>query len=308
METTDTTQPLSRIIEWAMAHDLVRAALLTSTRAVPGAKIDALSDYDLILIVQDLQPFVTDKSWLADFGDVLVVYWDAVSPEPNYAIEQSGNVTQYADGLKIDFTLWPVELFRQIVAAPELPDELDAGYQILLDKDNLTQHMLPPTYTAYVPRLPSEAEYLLHINDFLTDPPYVAKCLWRDEIFPAKWCLDVDMIHTYLRKLLEWRVAIDYGPAARVGALGKGLKTCLSEQLWLRVEQCFAGASPDDNWMALEHSVAVFREVAIEVGNRLGYSYPEELHQRVMAYVEHIKSEMLPITCQIYQTTVISTM
>lgn len=37
--------------------------------------VDILSDYDVILIVQDIHPFVTDRTWLNDFGDVLVVYW-----------------------------------------------------------------------------------------------------------------------------------------------------------------------------------------------------------------------------------------
>jgi aminoglycoside 6-adenylyltransferase len=61
-------------IEWAMARSPIRAVLLTSTRAIPDAPIDLLSDYDVILIVQDIHPFVADRIWLNDFGDVLVVY------------------------------------------------------------------------------------------------------------------------------------------------------------------------------------------------------------------------------------------
>ena len=95
----DTIQPLCTIIDWASAHDSIRAVLLTSTRAVPNAPVDALSDYDVILIVQALAPWVTDRSWLSDFGEVLVVYWDAVSPDPSYGFEQSGNVTQYTNCL-----------------------------------------------------------------------------------------------------------------------------------------------------------------------------------------------------------------
>lgn len=30
----------------------------------------------------------------------------------------------------------------------------------------------------------------------------------------------------------------------------------------------------------------LFRQVALEVGKHLGYAYPDELHQRVSAYVE----------------------
>jgi aminoglycoside 6-adenylyltransferase len=206
-----------------------------------------------------------------------------------FGFEQCGNVVQYADGLKIDFTLWPVSLFQQIVAAPVLPDELDAGYRVLLDKDHLTATMRPPTGTAYVPKPPTITTYQTLINDFLSDAPYVAKCLWRDELLPAKWCLDCDMKHTYLRQMLEWRMVIDHGWSVPAGNLGKGLKKRLPPDIWAQVEQSYVGAQLTDNWEALKHTMALFRQVAIEVGEHLGYAYPHELHQRVTAYVDHIK-------------------
>jgi len=189
------------LIQWSTARNTIRAVLLTSTRAIPGAPVDALSDYDVILIVSDIQPFTADRTWLQDFGDLLVVYWDPIHPDPVFSIEQCGNVTQYANGLKIDFTLWPVSLFQQILAAPELPAELDAGYRLLLDKDGLAATMRPPTGKAYIPTPPTLTTYQTLINDFLSDAPYVAKCLWRDELLPAKWCLDYDMKHIYVEHI-----------------------------------------------------------------------------------------------------------
>lgn len=280
---------LPGIIRWAESRDDIRAALLTSTMAVPGAAVDILSDYDVILVVRSLDPYVNDRSWLADFGEVLVVYWDPVYPDPHYGIEMCANVTQYVSGLKIDFTLWPVALFKKIVAAPELTAELDAGYRTLLDKDRLTAGMQPPTYTAYIPKRPTQAEYERHVNDFLTDAPYVAKCLWRGELLPLKWALDYDMKHVYLLRMLEWRVGVEYNWSVSTGSLGKGLKKRLPAHIWKQVEKCYAGAETADNWQALEDTLAVFRQTAIEVGNHLGYAYPDALHERVRQYVELIK-------------------
>ena len=296
MMTGQSTQDFTpMLVQWATARNAIRAVLLTSTRAIPNAPVDILSDYDVVLVVEDIQPFVTDRTWLNDFGNVLVVYWDPIHPDPVFGIDQCGNVTQYADGLKIDFGLWPVALFQQIVAAPELPAEFDAGYQVLLDKDNLTVSMRSPTFTAYVPKPPSPAAYQTLINDFLSDAPYVAKCLWRDELLPAKWCLDYDMKHVYLRQLLEWRVEIDHGWSVPVGSLGKGLKKRLPADIWAQVEQSFVGADIADNWAALDRTVALFRQVAVEVGAHLGYAYPHDLHEHVMAYVEHIKQLERPV-------------
>ncbi|MBN1876456.1 MAG: aminoglycoside 6-adenylyltransferase [Anaerolineae bacterium] len=277
------------LIQWATEHEAVRVMLITSNRGRPHAHIDVLSDYDVILIMQDIYPFVVDRTWLNDFGDPLVVYWDPVEPDPIFNIDQCGNVTQYADGLKIDFTFWPVELFKRILAAPELPAELDAGYRVLLDKDGMTNTMRTPTFTAYVPIPPSYEAYQTFINDFLSDAPYVAKYLWRDELLPAKWCLDYDMKHIYLRQMLEWRLEIDHGWAIPVGNLGKGLKKNLPSDIWAQLEETYVGAHIEDNWDALVRTMALFRQVAIEVGTYLGYTYPDELHQRVNAYIEQIK-------------------
>jgi aminoglycoside 6-adenylyltransferase len=289
------TQPsrdiLPTLVQWAAARDPIRAMLLTSTRATPGAPVDILSDYDVILVMQDIEPFVAERAWLDEFGEVLVAYWDPIHPNPDFGLEQCGNVVQYADGLKIDFTLWPVALFERIVAAPALDAELDAGYRVLLDKDHLTDALRAPTFTAYVPRPPSLEAYQTWINDFMSDAPYVAKCLWRDDLLPAKWCLDEDMKLKYLRQMLEWRVEIDRGWSVPVGYLGKGLKKRLPPDLWAQVEGTFAGASIADNWEALRQTMALFRWVAIEVGAALGYAYPDDLHRRVCAYVEQIAQE-----------------
>ena len=288
--------PEQFIVQWAQARTDIRAVLITSTRAIQDAKRDMLSDYDVILIVESIRPYVEDRSWINDFGDVLVVYWDPVYPHPVYGIDMIANVTQYASGLKIDFTLQPVDLFREIIAAPELPAELDAGYRVLLDKDGLTRSMLPPTGKGYIPKPPTFETYQILINDFFSDVPYVAKCLWRDELMPARWCLDFDMRYAYLQKVLEWRVEMDQNWSLPVGVNGKGLKEHLPPELWSHLEGIFAGAGIEENWNALMNMIALFRRVAVEVGEHLGYTYPYELDRNVTAYAERIRQLKPPVS------------
>jgi len=260
--------------------------LLTSTRAVPDATVDEFSDYDVVLIVENIDPFYRDRSWLQDFGEVLVAYWDPIYPDPDYGHEKFGNVTQYSDGLKIDFTLLPVSWLKQVSEASVLPAELDAGYRVLLDKADLTKEMKSPTYKAYVQTPPTNEEYQRAINDFFSDAPYVAKCLLRGELLPLKWCLDYDMKHVYLRPMLEWRMEMDHHWAATIGSLSKGLKKKLSPEIWSQLEGTYAGADMSDNWESLFRTMALFRRVAMEVGEGLGYTYPLDLDQRVVAYVQ----------------------
>lgn len=278
-----------RLITWANRQDAVRAAILTSTRAVPGATVDALSDYDVILAVRDIQPYVADRRWLDDFGEVLVAYWNPIHPDPATGIERVANVVQYADGLKIDFTLWPVALLEAIVRAPELPAEFDAGYRVLLDKDDLTAGLRAPSHVGYIPAPPDADAFRTHVNDFLSDAPYAAKCLLRGELLPLKWTLDHDMKHIYLRPVLEWRAECDHGWAVPVGSLGKGLRRLLPADLWRDLEATYAGAGTDENWEALFRTIALFGRVAREVAARLGYAYPDDLERRVTAYVRQMR-------------------
>lgn len=289
-ETQD--EVLLRLVAWAEGSEAVRATLLTSTRAIPGAPVDALSDYDVILVLTDIEPFFADRSWLYDFGEVLVVYWDPIEPDPEYRIEQTGNVTQYADGLKIDFRLWPLELMRGIAQASTLPPELDAGYLVLLDKDGLTRGMSEPTHRAFVPPRPTMETYRTVINDFFSDAPYVAKCLRRDELLPAKWCLDCDMKHLYLRQMLEWWMQRDHDWSLPAGSLGKGLKKRLPPEMWSELEHTFVGAGIEENWEALFRTLALFRRVAAAVGDTLGYVYPLDFDERITAYVRDIRGKV----------------
>jgi len=284
--TQSTGDLIPALIQWAGAREAIRAMLLTSTRAIPDYPIDALSDYDVILIVRDIHPFVADRAWLNDFGEVLVVYWDPIHPDPVYGIGQSGNVTQYVGGLKIDFTLWPVELLQKIIQTPTPLPELDAGYRVLMDKAHLTDNLQSPTYRAYIPTPPTNDVYQKTIEDFFSDAPYVAKCLLRGELFPVKWALDFDMKYVFLRPMLEWRAEIDHGWSIPVGALGKGLKKRLPPDIWSQLEETYAGADITENWESLFKTITLFRQVAIQVGEALGYAYPQDLDERVVAFVK----------------------
>jgi aminoglycoside 6-adenylyltransferase len=285
----DQDEVISRLVRWADGKAPVRAMLLTSTRARPRAPVDVLSDYDVVLVVEDIRPFFADRSWLEDFGRVLVAYWDEIEPEPDHGVEQTGNVVHYDDGLKIDFRLWPVALLCRISDAPAPPDELDAGYAVLLDKDRLMADLRPPTYMAYVPDRPDEVAYLTWVNDFFSDAPYVAKFLWRDELLPAKWVLDQDMKHKYLRRMLEWRIERDHGWSEPTDWLGKGLKKRLPADIWEALEATYAGAGIEENWEALFRTLTLFRRVTVEVAEDLGYAYPHDIDRRVTEYVRAIR-------------------
>lgn len=280
-------QVIARLIAWAQGQDAVRAMILTSSFAVPGAPVDAFSDYDIILVARDVRPFHEERGWLEAIGPVLALYNDPLREEEGCVL--SGNITQFADGLKIDFTYWPVEMLQKVARKADLPDEFDAGYQVLLDKDNLALGLKPPTYHAYIPTPPSQREYLETIEVFFVDVIYVAKYLWRDDLMAAKEVLDYFIKQENIRPMLEWHYEIEHGWKVKPGPIGRGMKKWLRRDLWKDLESTYAGAGLEENWAALEKTVALMRKAALEVGQRLGFSYPYEMERRALDYVEEIK-------------------
>jgi aminoglycoside 6-adenylyltransferase len=89
--------------------------------------------------------------------------------------------------------------------------------------------------------------------------------------------------------MLEWRMECDHGWSVSPGVNGKGLKKRLPPDIRAELERTYAGMDVEENWEAMLRMIALFRRVAREVGEALGYTYPEELDRKV---TEHAR-EML---------------
>lgn len=108
---------LGRLVAWAGQHVLIRASLLTSTRASNPASVDLLSDYDVILYVAEVAPFGDRERWLPALGTVLV----RMSPIEARVFDGLPGYSEgviYDDGTKADFNIVPVELLRRLRLPP----------------------------------------------------------------------------------------------------------------------------------------------------------------------------------------------
>jgi aminoglycoside 6-adenylyltransferase len=264
---------------------------LSSSRTNPTVPelIDQLSDYDIdVIITGEARAWYDDRSWLEEeFGRVLVGFIEP--PALEYGIEDFGGVIIYESGVKIDYTILPVSIFAQVVSEPRLRGGWDDGHRVLLDKDGMAAKMSQPTHREFIPSPPRAEAYRDVIDHFFTDTTYVAKNLWRDELMFMKSVLDQYMKGECLLKMLEWRMEMDHGWAVRLGLHGRGLKKRLPADLWAELEQTYVGAGSEENWAALFRTIALFRRVASEVGAHLGYAYPAELEERVVAYLNWIR-------------------
>lgn len=276
---------IEKIQQWAKNQANIRAVLLTSSRAREDNKVDKLSDYDIEIYVTDTKPYTKNDDWLQTFGEVMILL-----PEKRDLLgtEQASRLVIYKDGTKVDFTIVHIDILMQIKDLPYLPDWLDDGYKVLLDKGNLTINLKKPQYKAYIPKKPSEKEYYDLVKDFWWEITYVAKNLWRNEIFPAKYSSEYVVRYKALLRMLEWYIQIDRNWQCRTGYVGKGIEKSLSPDEQEELKNIFAGVDIEENWQALFNTMNFFRRISIAVAKDLGYKYPQELDNNVSQYIEKI--------------------
>lgn len=105
----------------------------------------------------------------------------------------------------------------------------------------------------------------------------------------AKYILDHSLKHDHLLPFFKWLIEIEHQWSLKPGPYGRGLKRWLRHDLWIELEQTYTGADIESNWLALFRSVDLMRQVASEVGEALGYRYPDELEERVRKYLHWVR-------------------
>lgn len=114
---------IKEITRWAQSRrDLIGLLLVGSyARGAAGPS----SDIDLVLVLENLDPYVRDPSWASRLGRVKNQAWE------NWGLVQSLRAW-YRDGAEVEFCLTTMQWI-----APPLDDGtrkvLEGGYRILLD-------------------------------------------------------------------------------------------------------------------------------------------------------------------------------
>ena len=271
---------LTQFCMWAQKNDLIRAAILTSSRVSPEREADFLSDYDMELYVADLEPFRKDDQWLNAFGPIMARW--PLRPRSTFSEEWITRLVLFRDGVRIDFQISDQKIIK--------PDAYENGYRILLDKDNLTAGLKAPTFSKYFIRKPSREEYDTLVHEFWWDAAYVPKYLWRDELPFAASMMGQAVRDKYLRTIIEWFIGLHHDWTVNTGLCGRWFKRYLDAETWSEFTSTFAGADIEENWQAFFKAVALFRKLARIVGGNLGYDYPVQLDQEMTDYYSRIRT------------------
>ena len=185
------------IFDRANRDEHILAVLLNGSRANPLARVDEMQDFDIVYVVDELEPWLT-YDWTVDFGSVVIMQ----EPEGMQLFSKEFPGTYawlmlFEDGNRIDLTL--VDKSKIDVYCK------DPMTICLLDKTGVFQDMPEPTAKQFYTHIPTEAEFQDALNEFFWVSTYVAKGLWRHEYFYAAKHLNVEM-RNMLLLMADWLI------------------------------------------------------------------------------------------------------
>ena len=280
-------EKLKQIIIWAENNPDIRAVLLTSSLVNPYAPVDDFSDLDVELVFENMKEYEVDKKWIYLFGEpISMVEEDETCFEGKHAMK----MVLYADHVKVDFKLYQKSEFRKEAQEECLPEDWDVGYKVLVDKDQLTIDLKPPTYQSIMIHKPTEQGFHQLMNDFWWDTTYVAKCLKRGDLFYAKFMSENVIRTDYLVPLIEWYIASGHDwENITTNKHGRLFRKYLSAELWRRVEATFSGSNINDNWRALYAAADLVHDLGTALAQKLDFEYPQKHEDDIRKYLDEVK-------------------
>jgi aminoglycoside 6-adenylyltransferase len=272
---------LDLILQTAREDPRIRAVIINGSRVNPNAPADIFQDYDIIYVVTEVEPYVHNMEWIARFGERIIMQMPEEIDDPPPSNDGCFvYLMQFADGNRIDLTIYPLEKLDQL--------EEDSLSLSLLDKDGILPAFEPPSDRTYLPKPPTAKQFADCCNEFWWVAAYVAKGLWREEITFAKHMLDV-YVRDELVKMINWTVAARTQSTQSPGKFLKYARKFLEPHLWDLLMSTYSNAGIEQTWDALENMCELFHILAVEVADHFGFDYLLDEETRVRDYLRHVR-------------------
>lgn len=264
------------IVRWAEDQAPIRAALLLGSRARRDHPADALSDLDLVFVVEDAALFTESSQWIHQFGAVWVyVFENTGGGDPEFLIVYEG-------ARKVDIVFWRVDQVRGGVDHGKR-EVLERGYQVLFDKDAVLAAEPPPSGRGIVPQKPDQAAYEAANHAFWYAVYQTVRWLRRDE----RWMVQYSLYRARAEwlQMLMWHSRAANGWDHDTWHAGRYIKEWASPDDQAVIPNLFAGYDPDSSWAALDALIVHFRKISASTAERLGLVYPAAVDQHISGWV-----------------------
>ncbi|MEP7224969.1 MAG: aminoglycoside 6-adenylyltransferase [Actinomycetota bacterium] len=251
------------VADWAREREDVRVLLLVGSQARSKVPADRWSDLDIVLIVDDPEPYAEDPSWVREFGQPVLTFLE------DTPVGQRERRVLYETGEDVDFPLFPVTALDLLEQSENAAHLLARGYRVLIDRIDLGERLARVAATAEQPSAPNQREYTDLASDLWYHALWAAKKLRRGEVLTAKGCLDGHMKDRLLT-LLEWH-ARALGPTVDTWHAGRFVERWADPGALAALEKAYAYYNVRDVARALWETIDLWQGLEEETASRLGF-------------------------------------
>jgi len=274
------------ILHVAVPNERIRAVYMNGSRTNPNVAKDKYRDYDIVYVVTETAWFLDNKDWISIFGEPAIIQEpdkNSIADGEDLDISRSyGWLMLFKDGNRID-------LHIETVCDNYGEDKLT---MTLLDKDNILPQIPPPSDIDYHVKKPTEAQYASATNNFWWCLQNVAKGIARDELTYAM-NMYMRVVHEKLESMVAWYIGIDTHFSVSVGMWGKHFKKYLPHDLYEMYVKTYSDADYEHLLNAIFAACALFKLIAPDVGNQLGYTYHIHEEENMMEYLSKVRSDLI---------------
>lgn len=247
---------------------------------------DFLSDYDLALYSSNPQSLLRDKDLIQEIMPVWLIQKNQFTYS-KWTIPS--RLVFYQQGIKIDYSFWPTEVIHKHISEG-LPDHLEIGYEIVLDRNGLGSLLPVPQGKGYLPQEPTKEQFQENFQNFWFELFCWARYLYRGDLFFAQKVANT-YLKDYLLEMLIWYQFIKGTTKNRIHTQGKRMEDWLEADVWVEIKNIYSSADIAESWKALFSHIDIYRKISGEVAEHYSYQYDFQLDQQLNSYLKKLNRD-----------------
>ncbi|MEJ5352433.1 MAG: aminoglycoside 6-adenylyltransferase [Melioribacteraceae bacterium] len=267
----------NNFLQWAESQNDIRAVIIFGSQARDIFPADEWSDIDFMIYAMNIKQYIQKNEWLSNIGNILISLVNLSF------LNQPGISTLFEEGKNIDFFFQTVHELENMVNTQALPFVFQRGFRVILDKDGLATQLYYFQKKSQYLFPPGNEIYLWTVNMYWYQAYYIAKQLFRNELWHAK------VRDAYLKEslltMIQWHAGVKSNWSKDVWHMGKFIDEWADTFVLKKLNSLFGHYDLEDSWKALFASNDLFRNLAREVAKHLNYSYPEDIEKRILQLI-----------------------
>lgn len=263
---------------WAEKIDDIKAAFIVGSRSRMDHPADEWSDLDIIIFANNYETYFSNINWLENLGNIWVTFtYQTSSGEPE-------RLTLFEGGFQVDIVFLSTNSLYKLVKNRITPDNFCRGVRVLIDKDNVSDFIVPSNFKSRSSSTINEDAFIQAINMFWFGSLYVAKQIMRRELWAAK-TRENDM-KTLLLQMMEWHAKTIHGEDYDVWHAGRFINEWVDQETLKELKNTFGHYEKIDSFRALIATMNLFRRLSNEIANKLQLRYPTEVDENITTWIK----------------------